>query len=55
MMHQMERPGRLNGYKWMYNKCLKHGIHAKKEGCLILAPLEPNYGFFLDFTVLQKL
>lgn len=43
IMDQLEGPGRLNGFRWMYNNCLKNGVHAKKEDvCLILAALDPN-------------
>lgn len=43
IMHQLEGSGRLHGYRWMYNKCLKNGIHAKKEDVrLILAALDPD-------------
>lgn len=31
VVHQLDGPGRLHGYRWMYNKCMKNGIRAKKE------------------------
>lgn len=38
IIHQLEGSGRLHGYRWMYKKCLKNGIRAKKEDVrLILA------------------
>ncbi|GLD65983.1 uncharacterized protein AKAME5_001741500 [Lates japonicus] len=43
IIHQLEGPGRLHGYRWMYNKCLKNGIRANKEDVrLILAALDPD-------------
>ncbi|KAK0134211.1 hypothetical protein N1851_030223 [Merluccius polli] len=43
IMQQLEGPGRLHGYRWMYSKCLENGICAKKEDVrLILAALDPH-------------
>ncbi len=43
IVHQLEGPGRLHGYRWLYSKCLANGIRAKKEDVrLILAALDPD-------------
>lgn len=36
---QLEGPGKLNGYRWMYAKCLERGIRIRKEDVRILLSL----------------
>ena len=43
IMQQLKGNGNQHGYRWMYSKCMKHGIRAKKEDVrLILAPLDSS-------------
>lgn len=36
---QLEGPGKLHGYRWMYAKCLEQGIRIRKEDTRILLSL----------------
>lgn len=39
---QLRGPGRHHGYRWMYVKCLEHGLWVRKEDVrLILSELDP--------------
>ena len=40
---QIQTSGKLHGYRWMYEKCLLHNLHCKKEDVrVILAVLDPE-------------
>lgn len=44
IIDQLQGPGQFHGYRWMYAKCMEHGIRIRKEDVrIILAELDPEH------------